>query len=369
MVVCAYEVYEEIDIETIDSILTRKENTIYLQDNWYVAALSGELDTKPLSRRILGEHVAIFRSESGRIVAFADQCPHRGYPLSLGKVVGEQLVCGYHGFTFDCTGTCVAIPGQDRIPSKSDVRSYPVVEQGIWTWIWMGHGEADLTKLPDTPWLVDNENWSTVSGVAKINASFDLLVDNLLDLSHETFLHNGSIGTPEVATTPLEVEVDDEANVVRVFRHMNAVDCPPFYSRTTGLEGKVDRWQDIEYTPPGYYLLHARIAPVGQPPLPDGTDDHAFHMKIIYGLTPSSEGKVYDFWALARDFSVGESDIDVFLDKMQTTVVQEDVDALNILQSRIEERREISEVSVKIDRGGLAARRMLASMTEAEVLA
>jgi len=102
---------------------------MFLSDNWYVAALGAELTTKPLSRQILGEHVAIFRNESGRIVALADQCPHRGYPLSLGTVVGDELVCGYHGFTFDCTGTCVAVPGQDRIPSRADVRSYAVVEQ------------------------------------------------------------------------------------------------------------------------------------------------------------------------------------------------------------------------------------------------
>jgi vanillate O-demethylase monooxygenase subunit len=178
-------------------------------------------------------------------------------------------------------------------------------------------------------------------------------------------LHQGSIGTPEVATTPIEVEVDDETNVVQVYRHMNAVDCPPFYSRTTGLEGKVDRWQDIEYSPPGYYLLHARISAVGEPPRPDGSDDHAFHMKIFYGLTPSSEGKVYDFWALSRDFCVGDDEIDRFLEKMQTAVVQEDVDALNILQLRVDELMEVSEVSVKIDRGGLAARRVLVSMVEA----
>ena len=294
---------------------------MYLLENWYVAALSVELDTKPLSRQILGEHVALFRSESGRVVAFADQCPHRGYPLSLGSVVGEELVCGYHGFTFDCGGVCVAIPGQDRIPGRANVRSYPVVEQGIWVWIWMGHGEADYGALPATPWLVANDEWSTVSGVAKISASFDLLVDNLLDLSHETYLHGGSIGTPEVATTPIEVEVDDETNAVRVFRHMNAVECPPFYSRTTGLQGKVDRWQDIDYSPPGFYLLHARIAPVAQPPLPDGRDDHAFHMKIFYGLTPSTETSVYDFWALARDFCLGEDEIDRFLEKMQRGVV------------------------------------------------
>jgi vanillate O-demethylase monooxygenase subunit len=341
-----------------------KRGHMYLRDHWYVAALSSELESKPLSRQILGEHVALFRSESGEVVALADRCPHRGYPLSLGAVVGEQLVCGYHGFTFDCSGTCVAVPGQDRIPSRADVRSYPVVQQGLWVWIWMGRGEADIAKLPSTRWLVDTKNWSAVSGVAKIDAAFDLLVDNLADLSHETFLHNGSIGTPEVATTPIEVEIDEDANVVRVYRHMNSVDCPPFYSRTTGLEGKVDRWQDIEYSPPGFYLLHARIAPVGQPPLRDGTDDHAFHMKILYGLTPSSDGKVYDFWALARDFCVGDDETDRFLEKMQTSVVQEDVDALNILQVRANGTTESSEVSIKIDRGGIAARRMLASMRE-----
>ena len=337
---------------------------MYLRDHWYVAALSQELERKPFSRQILGEHVAMFRSESGQVVALADQCPHRGYPLSLGTIVGEHLVCGYHGFTFDCSGTCVAVPGQDRIPSKANVRSYPVVEQGPWVWIWMGRGEADRSKLPSTPWLVDRERWSSVSGVAKIEATFDLLVDNLLDLSHETYLHNGSIGTPEVATTPIEVEVDEDNRVVRVFRHMNAVECPPFYSRTTGLVGKVDRWQDIDYFPPGYYLLNARLAPVEQPPLPDGTDDHAFHMKIFYGLTPSTETMVYDFWALARDFCVGDDEIDRFLEKMQTGVVQEDVDALTILQRRAEGTFEINEVSIKIDRGGLAARRMLVAMND-----
>jgi vanillate O-demethylase monooxygenase subunit len=337
---------------------------MYLRDHWYVAALSQELQRKPFSRQILGEHVALFRSAAGQVVALADQCPHRGYPLSLGTVVGEHLVCGYHGFTFDCSGTCVAVPGQDRIPGKANVHSYPVVEQGLWVWIWMGRGEADRSTLPSTPWLVDSEHWSCVSGVAKIEASFELLVDNLLDLSHETYLHNGSIGTPEVATTPIEVEVDEESRVVRVFRHMNAVECPPFYSRTTGLVGKVDRWQDIDYFPPGYYLLNARLAPVERPPLPDGSDDHAFHMKIFYGLTPSTETTVYDFWALARDFCVGDDAIDGFLEKMQTGVVQEDVDALTILQRRAEGTLEVNEVSVKIDRGGLAARRMLMAMKD-----
>jgi len=101
--------------------------------------------------------------------------------------------------------------------------------------------------------------------------------------------------------------------------------------------------------------------------LPDGTDDHAFHLKIFYGLTPSTETSVYDFWALSRDFCVGDSVIDATLEKMQMGVVQEDVDALNIIQHRIDSGREMNEVSVKIDRGGLAARRVLAQLGEDEL--
>jgi phenylpropionate dioxygenase-like ring-hydroxylating dioxygenase large terminal subunit len=333
----------------------------FLYDNWYVAALENELTTKPISRQILGRHVALFRTESGEIVALDDACPHRGYPLSLGRVNGETLVCGYHGFTFNCSGTCVEVPGQDRVPSRANVRSYPVVTTGPWVWIWTGRSDANYEALPKAPWLHD-ENWDVVSGMATIDAPFSLLVDNLLDLSHETYLHGGSIGTPEVASTPIEVESDEEANVVRVYRHMRSVECPPFYERTTGLSGRVDRWQDIEYFAPGFYLLHSRIAPIDQPPLPDGTDDHAFHLKVFYGLTPANETQVHDFWALSRDFARKQPDIDNFLQVMQTNVVQEDVDALTILHQRLAATLEPSEVSIKIDKGGLAARRVLESM-------
>lgn len=341
---------------------------MFLRQHWYVAALTSELSETPIARTILGERVALFRNGSGHVTAVADACPHRGYPLSLGKVVGDQLVCGYHGFTFDCEGTCVWVPGQDRIPTKLAVRTYPLVEQGCWTWIWMGHGAGDVDTLPQTPWLCDSEDWSIVSGVAKIEAAYPLLIDNLLDLSHETFLHNGSIGTPEVATTPIEVDVDEDSRVVSVYRHMASVECPPFYSSTTGLEGRVDRWQDIEYFPPGFYKLNSRIAPEGQEPRPDGGDDHAFHMKIFYGITPCTDTTVWDFWALSRDFGHDDAEVDSFLFKMQTGVVQEDVDALNVMQQRVNEGVEVSEVSIKIDRGGLAARRILAEMLDAEIV-
>ena len=105
--------------------------------------------------------------------------------------------------------------------------------------------------------------WSCVYGMQLLDARYELLVDNLLDLSHETFLHAGLIGTPEVAATPIETNVDEDARVVRVSRHMDSAECPPFYARSTGLSSPIDRWQDIEFHAPGVYLLHSRIAPGG----------------------------------------------------------------------------------------------------------
>ncbi len=116
--------------------------------------------------------------------------------------------------------------------------------------------------LPSVPWFTDPD-WATVDGMEPLAARYGLLIDNLLDLSHETFLHEGFIGTPEVAETPITTAVDEAASVVHVSRRMEAVECPPFYTNSTGFSTPIDRWQDIEYHPPGFYLLHVRVAPSG----------------------------------------------------------------------------------------------------------
>jgi hypothetical protein len=85
-------------------------------------------------------------------------------------------------------------------------------------------------------------------------------------------------GTPEVASTPISTEVDEDNGVVRVSRRMTDAQCPPFYARSTGITGRIDRRQDIEYHPPCLYLLHARIAPTGVQPGPDGDDSQALHV-------------------------------------------------------------------------------------------
>jgi phenylpropionate dioxygenase-like ring-hydroxylating dioxygenase large terminal subunit len=194
-------------------------------------------------------------------------------------------------------------------------------------------------------------------------ARYELLVDNLLDLSHETYLHGGYIGTPEVANTPITTEVDEDKRVIYVSRHMADAACPPFYSKSTGIEGRITRWQDIEYHPPCLYLLHSRIAPVGLLPNEDGSDPDAFHVEVVYAITPETEHSTHDFWAVARDFALEDQGVSDFLAENNRTVVMQDVTALDILEKIIEAEPEgYQELSVNIDTGGLAARRILKRM-------
>ncbi|WP_051872241.1 aromatic ring-hydroxylating dioxygenase subunit alpha [Streptomyces sclerotialus] len=339
--------------------------TAFARDQWYVAAYGSEVGGEEiLARTVCGEPMALYRTPDGHAVALADRCVHRRYPLSEGTLEDGRLVCGYHGFTYDRAGACVSVPGQTRVPRTARVTSYPLAELDGFVWVWIGDpARADVSAVPRAPWLADPA-WTVVRGMEPLNARYGLLVDNLLDLSHETFLHAGYIGTPEVAATPITTEADEERGIVRVSRHMDDAECPPFYADSTGLKGRVSRWQDIEYHAPCLYLLHSRIAPVGSVPGADGSDPDAFHTEVAYAITPSTETTTYDFWLVARDFAREDEGVSAFLHDFNRTVVLQDVTALDILErvTAEEEGRRVQELSIGIDAGGLAARRVLERM-------
>lgn len=341
--------------------------TNFVRDQWYVAAYGDEIGPDLFARTILGEPLVFFRGEDGAPVALADRCVHRRFPLSQSRREGDTIVCGYHGFTYDATGSCVSVPGQKRIPRTARVAAYPVVERDSFVWVWIGERDrADPDLIPRAPWMAD-PGYTTVKGMEPLAARYGLLVDNLLDLSHETYLHGGYIGTPEVAETPITTEVDDERGIIYVSRHMDDAACPPFYAESTGIRGRITRWQDIEYRPPCLYLLHSRIAPAGVVPDADGSDPDAFHVEVVYAITPETEHSTHDFWAVARDFALEDARVSDFLWENNRAVVLQDVNALNTLEQVIEAEADgYQELSINIDTGGLAARRILARMAAGE---
>src|SRR6266540_494013 len=196
--------------------------TTFPRDQWYVAAYGREIGTELFARTICGEPILFWRTETGQVTALAERCVHRRFPLSQAptRLVDDQVICGYHGFTYGADGRCVAVPGQTRVPRTARLKAYPVAELDSFVWVWIGDPDrADVTRIPRASYL-DSPDYTTVSGMEPLAARYELLVDNLLDLSHETYLHGGYIGTPEVADTPITTEVDEDAGIVYVSRHM-----------------------------------------------------------------------------------------------------------------------------------------------------
>ena len=97
---------------------------MFLRNYWYVAASASDIGRKPFRRIIMNEPVVFYRTEDGTPVALEDRCPHRRLPLSMGKLVDDDVLqCHYHGLRFDRTGACVRVPGQDMIPATARVKS------------------------------------------------------------------------------------------------------------------------------------------------------------------------------------------------------------------------------------------------------
>ncbi|MCB1621659.1 MAG: Rieske 2Fe-2S domain-containing protein, partial [Thiothrix sp.] len=171
---------------------------MFAKNNWYVAATVDELEEKPpLGRTICNEKIVFYQTESGKVHAVEDFCPHRGAPLSLGFIQGEHLVCGYHGLVMGCEGKTVSMTQQkvDRFPR---IKAYPVEVRYGYVWVWPGDaGKADKANIPKPLWA-DNPGWTVGGGMFHIHCDYRLMIDNLMDLTHETYVHRGSIGQPEI---------------------------------------------------------------------------------------------------------------------------------------------------------------------------
>jgi phenylpropionate dioxygenase-like ring-hydroxylating dioxygenase large terminal subunit len=324
----------------------------FIHDEWYVAAWSEEVTRAPLRRIILDEPVVLYRKLDGTATALLDRCVHRAYPLSAGTIEGDTIVCGYHGFVYDACGSCVAVPGQSTVPKHAGVRAFPLAERGPLVWIWMGDpARADASVLPAIPWTVD-ANWNHIKDFATIKARYALLVDNLMDLSHETYIHGATIGSMDIVETPMTTEV--EGNVVRVFRHMSRAEIPANYKRYTGISGgTIDRWQDIEYHVPACYTLHIRVAPSG------AGDDQAFFTKIVYALTPETKHSTHLIRLISKSYGHDQPEwLAHTISRGHTQVLDEDRVALERLEENLPADGHWQELSVNFDRGGLQWRRV-----------
>jgi phenylpropionate dioxygenase-like ring-hydroxylating dioxygenase large terminal subunit len=237
----------------------------YLRNTWYVGAWSADIAPGAiLARKMLEEPIVFVRMQSGELSAFYDRCPHRFAPLSRGHVVGETLMCGYHGLRFNGAGACAHNPhGNKKIPPGAVVRTYPVAEKHSIVWIWMGDEAPRPGEIPDFS-VLDTAKPEFVSkrDYIVMQAGYGIITDNLLDLSHVNILHEGLLGNEEA--NEAEIELDVQGEIVTVRRLSCDVPVPKVFDLSFRQDGKnVDLWSDMRWNAPACLLLDTGVTTPG----------------------------------------------------------------------------------------------------------
>ena len=337
---------------------------MFLRNHWYVAASVSEIGRTPLSRTILGEPIVFFRTEEGTAVALEDRCAHRHLPLSMGKLIGDNLQCRYHGLRYDKSGRCIRIPGQDIVPQTARVRSYPLAERYGWLWIWMGDPAlADPAKITDFHWLDDPE-WGAKTSYLHVKANWLLIVDNLLDLTHLAFVHETTIGTTALAEHA-SVKLTRNGDNVVVTRWTIDHPAPPSFVRIAGFTTNVDRWQIIDFLPPALLRLDVGATPTGTG-APEGRRVGGLSMRNLNAITPETETSSHYFWGQAHDFDHSNASLtERIFDQIQTAFY-EDVEVLNAQQRNLDIFAPRSQIDITADAGTIQARRIVERLYEEE---
>ena len=351
---------------------------MFLKNCWYAAAWSHEIKSFELvSRIICSEKIVIFRDISNHAVALLDKCPHRLFPLSKGRITELGIRCGYHGLLFNKDGHCIDIPTQDHIPETACVKSFPVVEKHNLVWIWMGDPRlATETKLPEFEtgpgWksgldfsCLSSPEWASTGGeLIHVKANYQLIVDNLLDLSHTLFIHPVSFSGSEIDKA--EVDIRSDGDIVYDFRCVRNVPPTKFNMICrNGLSEKVDRWSNTYWTAPGAMILDHGFKNSGDT---CGIGAHWFNTNII---TPETANSSHYFWSQCRWHDKENQALTDYWRKATIEAFEEDEEALGLQQSNMEsfnidDLTKHHSIILASDKSAMLARRILSKLIKLE---
>jgi vanillate O-demethylase monooxygenase subunit len=335
----------------------------FVRNAWYAAAWDSEVDASPLARTVCGEPVMLYRKLDRSVVAMRDACPHRLLPLSMGIKEGDSIRCRYHGLKLGPDGVAEEMPLRSMaVNRRVCVALYPVAERHRFVWVWIGDpAAADPALIPDL-WPCSAPGWTFEGGYYRIECDYRLVIDNLMDLTHETHVHVGSIGQPELMEAPLTTRT--EGNAVTVSRWMPGINPPPFWSGALRSAGPVDRWQVCHFVAPSSVIIDVGVALVGAGAT---IEDHSQGVRgfVIDVMTPISETETHYFWGMARNFDVDDAGYGARLKAQQAKVFAEDVVILEAQQRSIAANPGARLTAYSIDEGGVRARAIIRRLAEA----
>jgi phenylpropionate dioxygenase-like ring-hydroxylating dioxygenase large terminal subunit len=337
---------------------------MFLRNAWYVAALDAELEDRLLAVKVLGERLVLYRRTSGDPVALEDACVHRKLPLSMGRIKGDHVECGYHGMTYGADGKCVRIPCSERIPKEARVRSYPIVSRYGLLWVWMGDPvTADpATIFPVAHW--GDAEWGVTRGDSMtVHCNYLYMTDNLLDPSHVAWVHPGSFGNAACESTPVEVHAGDSGLIAS--RWMRAVEVAPLYVPFVRFEGLCDRLQHYEVRFPSHALIKAVFVPAGAGDAKAEHHERAFVMDSYNFLTPIDAETTRYYWFQLRNVLPDDAEASRLMGDSVRGAFEEDRVILNAIQQNFRESP-TPHIDIAIDSAPLRFRRRLRQLIAAE---
>jgi vanillate O-demethylase monooxygenase subunit len=337
----------------------------YLRNAWYVAALSSEVQDAPLARQLLDDNVVIFRAESGEIGVVLDKCPHRFAPLSRGKVRGEAIECGYHGLQFGRDGRCTLNPhGAKAIPNGADVRAYPAHERYGFIWFWPGDpAQADAATMPPYPFNEDPGQFAVVYGHLDVAGNYQLVVDNLLDLSHVEWLHPMFQQPGGVDAHRTEFFVEGSTVIANRWKPNVLVH---------GLHGMLwdkpsthfDARSNMRWTAPATMSFDLGATDCG------GDVEDGVKLPNAHLVTPASELQSHYFWSIARNRRIDDAQTGAKLQSIADRIFRtEDVPIIEAQQRNMgatSDLMSLKPISIEPDIPAMRARRILAELIREE---
>lgn len=339
-----------------------------VRNRWYIAAFADEITREPIERKLLGLPVALYRKEDGQVVAMYGICPHRYYPLAKGKVRGDSLVCGYHGFVFDADGKCSEVPSQGTGAGFCQP-IYPIIERGPLCWIWMGDADkCDQALIPpyedfglDQPgWHYSSANYYHLKGRSQ------LLVDNLMDLTHLPYVHHHIGGGEAMKNPPITEEQRDFS--YRVSRTAK-VPFTHFHELLFGPEARFEGLSEFLSLTDFYgpelirTSLPITLSIEGQ----DSVPPELGALYILHGITPETETSTHYFGFSTRNFRLGNTELDEFQRQSDCKIREQDVDAIEAVERELDEAvQRQRELLVRADAPAAKVRRQIQAMLETE---
>lgn len=330
----------------------------FLLNTWYAAAWADEVSHALLARTILTEPVVFFRKPDGTVVALQDRCAHRFVPLHLGKLKGDIIECKYHGLCYDERGICVFNPhGDGAIPPTARVKSYHTFEKHGAVWVWMGDSEAaDPHKIFDFHQFDDSERYACVTGYLHVAANYQLVSDNLLDLSHGQYLH--PLFTNPAGPPAMEPDTAHEVDTVWA-KFVRKSQYPNQYFQMLGYpkDELGDHRNYMRWNPPGTLLLDVGMTRV------NGLPEEGISIPTAHLLTPETETTTHYFWGMARNFRLQDQELSARLLRIGMEVFEnEDKPVIEAQQRSMGAATDLlafKPALLQTDRASMRARRML----------